>query len=74
MLIKINIVDFVSISWYSEFFFKEQELFICQEYLLRVKDTSELLRCDCTFSEDIVILEEFSKSDSIFLNLCLDLE
>jgi len=39
-----------------------------------MEDTSELLSWDLTFSKEIVVLKEFTKSDSIFLNLNLDLE
>lgn len=53
---------------------KELIFFIGKLNLLSMKDTSELLSWDLTFSKEIVILEEFTKSDSIFLNLNLYLK
>ena len=73
-LIEFNVVNFSRIARYSKVTFKNLEFFICQVDLLGEKNTSEFLRSYDTLSEDIVILEELSQTDSILLGLSLKLE
>jgi hypothetical protein len=54
--------------------FEEFILFIGQSDLLRVKDTSEFLLSNLTLSERIMILKKLSETDSVLLDLCLQLE
>ena len=54
--------------------FQDVEFLVCKCDFLGIEDSSELLSCYCSFSKQIVVKEELTKSDSLLLNLSLDLE
>lgn len=66
-----KVVHFGCVVRYRELFFKNFEFLVGEVDLLSIENSSELLLSYSSLSKEIVILEEFSKSDSIFLNLGL---
>jgi len=67
-LIEIEVSNLVRVDVASEVVFKELILLSSQLYLLGVESSSEFGSIDSSFSEWVVILKEFSDSDSVSLD------
>ena len=68
-----DIVNQTSVLWSRIMVFEGIEFCGSQLNSLSIKNTSEFLGRDITFAENIMILEEFQKSNTILLNHVLDL-
>ena len=73
LLIEIEVSDLQWVFWASEMIFKFLIFFSCKLEFLSKKSGSEFSSFDGTLSEWIVILEEFSKSDSVSHHMLFNL-
>lgn len=73
-LVEVDIVDLSGVLGYGELPLEDLELLVCQIDLLAIKDASELLRGNGALAKEVVVLEELAQSDSVLLNLGLNLE
>jgi hypothetical protein len=73
-VVEANVVDHEFVTWYLIPGLKGVEFVVGQLNFLDAKDVTELLVGNITLSQEVVVLEEFEKADSVFLALVLDLE
>ncbi len=70
---ELGVVNKTSICWSCVVFFKTLILSNCQVHSLRVEHTTELLSRKVALAQNVVILEEFSQSDSVLFDNVFDL-